>query len=207
MRTTAFTKRNYVFPLFLLSIIFLVGCSKASKIVTKENTNVATLPGLYIDTATFHHWALKNDLIMFRFKFNDKHISLTGYAMIDSTNYDTTETLELIPSDKSFKIEASTLYLGNLRFRATDIAYVDSAARNNHLRYILFRPVNSIYYPGNIAYNVYVSNSTSVYAYTKRQPSKNSNNNFILVAYITGTTKPKSLTSKSLDPSPPAPHR
>jgi hypothetical protein len=127
--------------------------------------------------------------------------------MIDSTNYDTTETLDLIPSDKSFKIEASPLYLGNLRFRKADIVYVDSAARNNNFKYILFRPVNSIYYPGNIAYNVYVSNSTSVYAYKRKTPSKNSNNNFILVAYITSTFKPNSTTSKSLDPSPPAPHR
>jgi hypothetical protein len=176
-------------------------------VVTKATTNVAKLPGLYIDTATFHHWALKNNLIMFRFKFNNKHISLTGWAMTDSINYDTSETLDLIPSDKLFKIEVSPLYLGNLRFREADIAYVDSVARNGNFKYILFRPVNSIYYPGNIAYNVYISNNTSQYAYTKRPLSKSNNQNFILVAYITGTFKPNSTTSKSLDPSPPAPHR
>lgn len=192
--------------LFLLLTILSSSC-KTSKVVTKATTNVARLPGLYIDTATFHHWALKNNLIMFRFKFNNKHISLTGWAMTDSINYDTSETLDLIPSDKLFKIEVSPLYLGNLRFREADIAYVDSIARNSHAKYILFRPVNSIYYPGNIAYNVYISNSTSVYAYTKRPFSKSNNQNFILVAYITSTFKPNSTTSKSLDPSPPAPHR
>ncbi len=206
MKTTAFTRRNYLLLLCLLSIIFLFSC-QTSKIVRKASTNIAVLPGLYIDTATFHHWALKNGKIMFRFKFNNKHISLTGWAMTDSINYDTSETLNLIASEKLFKIEASTLYLGNLRFRQADIAYVDSIARSNHFKYILFRPVNSIYYPNNIAYNVYVSNSTSVYAYTRRPPSKNSNQNFILVAYITSTFKPNSTTSKSLDPSPPAPHR
>jgi len=203
MKTIKYINNYWFFNLFLLISIFLCSC-KTSKIVTKENTSVAELPGLYIDTATFHHWALKNEKIMFRFTFEHKSIKLTGWSMYDTINFDTSETLNLIASDKLFKIEASHLYLGNLRFSQADITFVDSAARSYHLKYILFKPIESPVYPGHIAYKIYVSNVNSVYAYTKKPQEKSNKRQFILVAYITGDFKPNSTTSKYLDPSPPA---